>query len=380
MSRRERKQNQNKFKKSKDTNLEKDYDDKDFDKTTVFNRKSFDEDYEDDDYDEDYEKSNSTLKKVIMVLTALVILIPVGAFAYFYNKLNTMFDDTSIDNTTIDTTLSDTSYKAEEKITNILLVGTDARPGEDVSRSDAMMILTIDGKNKALKITSLNRDTYVDIPGHGKEKLTHAYAYGEIDLLIKTIEENFKLDIQNYAVVNFLSFMDIIDTLGGVEVNVKQSEINETNKFIKNETYKWSKSSEPMKLIEKAGVQKLNGYQALSFARIRHNDSTMERDRRQSEVIAGVIQGLKNLPVSRYPALLDTILPYVKTNMKASQIISLGTQSLGLLSGGVSQLEFPLPNQSTGVNLGSTGYVVKFPESSLDTLHKFIFENIKPVQ
>lgn len=370
MSRREKKTTQSNSTKNKQTTKSTSKNNS-FDKTVVYKNKSFEEDYKE-------EKSNSILKKIILVLAVLVIIIPVGAFAYFYNKLNTMFDDTSVENTELDMTLNDINYKAEDKVTNILLVGTDARPGEDVSRSDAMMILTVDGKNKALKITSLNRDTYVDIPGHGKEKLTHAYAYGEIDLLIRTIEENFKLDIQNYAVVNFFSFMDIIDTLGGVEVNVKQSEIAETNKFIRKETYKWSNSDEPMELIKNPGFQKLNGYQALSFARIRHNDSTMERDRRQSEVIGGVIQGLKDLPISKYPELLDTVLPYIKTNMKASEIISVGTQSLSLLSGGINQLEFPLANMSTGVNLNGAGYVIKFKEESLELLHDYIFENVKP--
>ena len=102
-----------------------------------------------------------------------------------------------------------------------------------------MMILTIDGKNKSLKLTSLARDTYVDIPGHGKQKLTHAYVYGQESLLIDTIEKNFEVDIQDYATVNFYSFMDIVDALGGVKVEVQDSEIKEMNKFIP-ETYNWS--------------------------------------------------------------------------------------------------------------------------------------------
>lgn len=151
--------------------------------------------------------------------------------------------------------LNETNFQSEKGITNILLAGTDGRPGEKNSRSDAMMILTVDSKNKSLKLTSLNRDTYVDIPGHGEEKLTHAYAYGGVNLLVETIENNFEIDIQNYAVVDFYSFMDIVDALGGVEVDVHKNEINEINKFIKNETYKWSGETTPMQLIENSGVQ-----------------------------------------------------------------------------------------------------------------------------
>ena len=92
-------------------------------------------------------------------------------------------------------------------ITNILLLGSDAREAEKESRTDTMMIFTIDTVHNSLKLTSLARDAYVNIPGHGDTKLTHAYYYGGVELLTKTIEENFGIDIHNYALVNFESFM-----------------------------------------------------------------------------------------------------------------------------------------------------------------------------
>lgn len=375
MSRRER----NKKKKlinfnRKENEVSKDEDK--FDKTIIYNEEEFEE-LDDIENDDEENKSSSNLKKLIFLLVALIILIPIGTFGYFYNKLNSMFHDTSVLEEH-EVTLGDVNFKAEDNIKNILLIGTDARPDENVSRSDAMMILTVDNKNKALKITSLNRDTYVNIPGHGNQKLSNAYALGEAALLIKTIEENLEVDIQDYAVVNFLSFMDIVDTLGGVEVEVQQSEISETNKFIRNETYGWSGSTEPMKLIETAGVQKLNGYQALSFSRIRYNDSTIERNRRQSEVLQGMMLGLQQLPISRYPQLLDSVLPHITTSMNASNIITTGMQSLGLLRGGINQVEFPLTNMSTHTTLSSAGFVIQFNPESLDILHDFIFENIQP--
>ena len=312
-------------------------------------------------------KENSGLKKLVILLAILVIAFPASAFGYIYFKLNAMHDATADENI-----LNETNVQSEKGITNILLAGTDGRPGEKNSRSDAMMILTVDSKNKSLKLTSLNRDTY------GEEKLTHAYAYGGVNLLVETIENNFEIDIQNYAVVDFYSFMDIVDALGGVEVDVHKNEINEINKFIKNETYKWSGETTPMQLIENSGVQKLNGYQTLSYARIRKNDSTQERDRRQRQVIEGLMNGVKNLPVSKYPKLLDTILPYVKTNMKPTQIIGLAGKVLGIGNLSVSQIEFPLENYSTPITLPSKGFVIKFDESSLDILHDFIFKNIIP--
>lgn len=318
-------------------------------------------------------KENSGLKKLVILLAILVIAFPAGAFGYVYFKLNAMHDSTADESI-----LNENNFQSEAGITNILLAGTDGRPGEKNSRSDAMMILTVDTKNKSLKLTSLNRDTYVDIPGHGKQKLTHAYVYGGANLLAQTIENNFEIDIQNYAIVDFYSFMDIVDTLGGVEVDVHENEINEINKFIKSETYEWSNQTEPMQLVTQAGVQKLNGYQTLSYSRIRKNDSTQERDRRQRQVIEGLMNGVKDLPVTKYPKLLDTILPYVKTNMKPTQIIGLGGKILGIGNLSLSQIEFPFENSSTGVTLPGAGFVIEFDESSLNTLHDFIFKNIIP--
>lgn len=314
----------------------------------------------------------SNLKKFVIALLLLVVLIPAGAFGYIYFKLNSMYDSSS------DTkTLTKTDYKAEKGITNILLVGTDGRTLEEASRSDSMMILTIDNKHKSVKLTSLARDTYVNIPGHGEQKLTHAYAYGGINLLVETIESNFKLDIQNYAIVNFFSFMDIIDTLGGVVVDVKDTEINELNKFIP-ECYNFDKNSNKgdLKLIEHSGNQKLNGYQALAYGRIRKNDSALERDRRQRALMEGMFEGVKNLPVTKYPELVDTILPYIKTNMKPTTILSLGSSVLAMGGLNIKTLEFPMEEYSTGGVYGNAGWVWRYDEDKcLPILHDFIFKD-----
>ena len=321
--------------------------------------------------------SNKALKKLVILLSVLVIAFPAAAFGYIYTKLNSMYDS-SVDNSI----LSRVDYKTENGITNILLAGTDGRPGDKSSRSDAMMILTVDGKNKSLKLTSLARDTFVDTKKYGKIKLTETYGYGGINLLIEALESNFKLDIQNYAVVDFYSFMDIVDALGGVSVEVRQNEISELNKFIP-ETYKWNESPNKgaLQYIQSGGEQKLNGYQALSFARIRKGTSggAIERDRRQREVIEGMISAIKDLPVSRYPKLVNSILPYIKTNMKAGQILSIGTKVLSIGDFNIKQMEFPIDDgvHSKGGKVNGK-WVLQFEPSSLDILHDFIFKNIMP--
>ena len=316
----------------------------------------------------------SRLRKLVILLAVLVIAFPTCVFGYVYSRLKTVQTGTEID------ALGSLNHKNDSSITNILLLGTDGRPGENAQRSDAMMILTIDNKHKSLKLTSLGRDTYVDIPGHGKQKLTHAYFYGKADLLIQTIEENFKLDIHDYAQVDFYSFMDIINVLGGVTVDVQKSELKELNKFI-NETYRWYDHNDKgeIKYITKAGKQNLNAYQALSFARIRKNDGTMERDNRQRMVIEAMVKKLKGLPISKYNDLMNSVLPYVKTNMSPATILGLAKDVLSIGNFNITSFQFPL-HPEYEVRLGKAGYVIPFEEYEVDILHDFIFENIVPTK
>ena len=135
--------------------------------------------------------------------------------------------------------------------------------------------------------------------------------------------------------------------------------------------------------IEHAGNQKFNGYQLLSYSRIRKNDSAFERDRRQRNVIQGLINGVKNLPVTKYPELLNTILPYVRTNMSPTEIIGLGTKVLSMGNLELKQMEFPIDDgvHSTGhgyIISHQTGWVLEFTPDSLDILHDFIFKDIMP--
>lgn len=318
----------------------------------------------------------STLKKIVIAMLVLVVLIPASAFGYMYFKLNTMYDKNADTNL-----LNKTDYKQENGITNILLVGTDGRTSDETgTRSDSMMILTLDTKHKDLKLTSLARDSYVEIPGRGNEKLTHAYAYGGINLLVETIENNFKIDIQDYVVVDFFSFMDIVDALGGIVIDVKSSELKELSKYT---TWCHELNTNPNKgeleLIKSTGIQKLNGYQTLAYARIRYNDSAFERDKRQRDIIQALTNSLKELPITQYPKLVNTILPYVKTTLKPTSIISIATKVLGFGTLELKQLEFPIDDgiNSKGGIIDGKGWVLQFNPDSLTTLHDFIFEDVE---
>lgn len=314
----------------------------------------------------------SIFKKFLIFIIIILILLPVSIFGYIHSKVNKVYDPSSSIKS-----LKETNYASEKGITNILLVGTDARNTEEKSRSDAMMILTVDNKHKNLKLTSLARDTYVEIPGHGKQKLTHAYAYGGLNLLLETLESNFKIDIQNYVVVNFFSFINIIDTLNGIVVDVKPNEIKELNRYMP-ECYSFdqNKNKSPMKNIEYSGKQKLNGYQSLAYSRIRYNDSALERDNRQRLVLESAFEKVKHLPISKYPNLIDSILPYIKTNMDTSDILSIGNSILSIGNFNIKTLEFPIEEYSTGGIYKNAGWVWRYNEEKcLPILHDFIFND-----
>ena len=134
----------------------------------------------------------------------------------------------------------------------------------------------INEKNNDIRITSLARDTYVDIEGYGTEKLTHAYAYEGASLLISTIKNNFGIDVDKYIAVSFESFEKIIDILGGVEINVSEKEVSQING------------------VNNSGIQTLNGSQALAYSRIRYIDSAYERDNRQRTVIEALYNKFAN--------------------------------------------------------------------------------------
>lgn len=229
-------------------------------------------------------------KKYCIVLSSVVMIISIltNVYAINYHYSN------KVNKNKIDLVKSEYTNKSnklilksnEEDITNILLIGSDARKTNEVGRSDAMMILTIDDKNKAIKLTSLARDTLVKIPGYDYEKLTHAYAYGKEKLLLDTIEYNFKIKINDYVSINFNSFIELVDSLGGVEVDINDKDISHLNDVIANSFKVYnSKNNEEPKYIRNSGKQLLNGYQTLAYARIRKLDTIYNRDERQRDVL-----------------------------------------------------------------------------------------------
>ena len=309
-------------------------------------------------------------KRVAFILIGVIVTICLSGFGYVYFKLNKMYvKDEAVKSTEEQGTMV-------EGITNILLVGTDGEYVEKGNRSDGMMLVTIDSKNKDIRISSIARDTYVDIPGYSTEKLTHAYAYEGIDLLREVFKVNFNLNIDKYIAVNFVSFMDIMDELGGVEVNVEEKDIKEINKYIDAcYGYYKNKDEKDKEYITKSGVQRLNGYQALAFSRIRYTDSAFARDNRHREVAESVYKEFAQKGVETYKKCAEIILNNTKTNISPIEMMNLAYTVLKINDKDIDQFQFPLEEYRNGHIISKQkGWVLEWDkEPNLEAWHKFIF-------
>lgn len=272
---------------------------------------------------------------------------------------------------------SERDIKEYKMVENILLIGLDGTNDKLPKRSDTMIILTIDKLNKSLKLTSLARDTLVKIPGRGEEKLTHAYAYGQEELLMQTINENFDLDIKDYAVVNFKSFIDIVDIIGGVDINVNEKEIHHLNEVIKECYGVNHDDTKNIEYITTSGNHNLNGYQALAYARIRKLDTIYKRDERQRLILTNIAHKLSDVSISKYPQIAKSILRHIKVNIAFNKIIDLAFIAHELASYDISQLEFPISEYREEGRIGEKGtYVVKWEKNkNIELLHQFIYGN-----
>lgn len=303
-------------------------------------------------------------KKIVIALVLVLLLLPMAVFGFLYYKINNVNTD-----------------KQVEGVTNILLLGTDGRENESAYRSDCMMILTIDNTHKSVKLTSLARDTYVEIPGEGKGKLNASYFWGKEQLLFKTIKSEFGIEIDKFIQIDFEGLMDVITKLGGVEVDISKKEMKAVNKLIPStyESYNNPDKGE-MKLISSSGVQTLTGYQAISYCRIRDIDSAIYRDGRQRKVIMGVASKLKGLSLSEYPKLIKSLLPCVSTNMGSIELLNLGTSAYKILSkdGTIKQGQFPIIDEvhSKGGKYKDAGWVWLYDKNSVVVLKQFIFDDI----
>ena len=335
--------------------------------------------------------------KIILIVVAVLVflLLAAAAAGYIYlNSLLNLMDRTEI---TGDESLTEEEVYAQEptydvedsvdqiedaqddyrqsqklqnlqdgNIENILLIGSDRRSSSENGRSDSMMIVSLNHDTGKIHIVSLMRAMYVNIPrasGDTWGMLNAAYSWGGTDLLIKTIETNFRISIDHYVVVDFSSFMTAVDLVGGVRIKLTSAEAQYLTTTL-GDTFT-------------AGTYTLNGKQALTYSRIRKIDNDFIRTSRQRNVIIALIDKAKTLNLSQLLELANRILPAVSTDLTNSEVMDYLSQALTILNYPISQRMLPIENEAgksfTGriyVN-GREMYKVDFI-ANIKALHEFL--------
>ncbi|AMN36414.1 LCP family protein [Clostridium perfringens] len=320
---------------------------------------------------------NFSKKQKITIFSLLAILILIASVVGFF--IFRFYNHSYEGNTNpakVNTVDEDIKFKEVPGITNILLLSSDARPGEDVSRSDSIMILTIDNINKKLKVTSLMRDMLVKIDGHGEEKLNHAFAYGGPTKTIETIQNNFGIKLHNYVIVDFNAFVKVIDAINGIEVTIKDYELDELNKYILDG------GGSEKDLLPAPGTYNLNGYQALSYARIRKvGNGEYERTERQRAVLQIALEKVKDMSTVKLVSLLNELFPYVKTNISLGNAMDYGFTALNVgknCNFEIEQFRVPIDSISKGGIIDNKGWVFVIDKvETSKALQEFIFNDNK---
>ena len=272
--------------------------------------------------------------KLLCSLLALVLVLLLGATALFQQVLGKIhYTQPAADFGTrlsgFVSNLASEGFGAESGliggtgsgIVNILLIGQDRREGEETARSDSMILCTYHRKTGNVTMTSFLRDLYVPIPGHHDNRITAAYSEGGAPLLDRTLRENFDLHIDGNIEVDFSQFSQIIDLLGGVQLELREDEAAEINKETGSTL--------------SAGVQLLNGEQALTYARIRKLDADgdFSRTSRQRKLMNALLGSYRNIKWKDLLPLMDELLPLISTDMNYGKLVLLAMEILPKLSG-----------------------------------------------
>ena len=302
------------------------------------------------------------LLSLLLRLIALVVLLAVLAAGLLYALPVSLF---AVEPEGVELSLTDGLPASRA---NILLLGLDTTR-ENSRRSDTVIVASV-GYGK-LKLTSILRDTLVDIPGHGSGKLNAAYAHGGPQLVMRTLNENFSLNIMHYLAVDFTALVDLVDALGGVELNVTEAEMNRINQNIWAARLQIEAHGYPSAPLSGFGEHtRLNGVQALYYARLRKLDSDFMRASRQRALLEAMLARIRaNL---WNPALLvrlaRTLARSVDTNMSPIQLLCLGEKALAATP---EQLRLPVDGAYTddGANL-----VVTDPSQNIAAFQAFAYD------
>lgn len=291
----------------------------------------------------------------ILVLILIIILVAIlgGTYWFIQDKLSKL---QRIDLKEEELNITSEVEAALGGYRNIAIFGIDSREDsyEKGNRSDCIIIASLNNKTKEVKLVSVYRDTYVQIEGHGLDKITHAYSYGSAPLAISTLNTNLDLNIKEFVTVNFDAVKEIIDSIDGISMPITEEEVSH------------------IPGIAQAGTYHLTGEQALAYARIRHAaGGDYKRTERMRDVLIAVVDKVKTFDISKLNQLVDTILPRVYTNITASDVFSM----LPSIPSFKMKESIGWPYETKGITMDRWYGIPVTLETNVERLHKEVFEN-----
>ncbi len=318
-------------------------------------------------------KKKKSKLKIIFILEILfiIILIPV---IYLYIQLEKI-PTADIDESKI--IQNDIDNSDLKKYRNIVIFGVDSRANDlkKNTRSDSIIVVSINKATKDVKLVSLYRDNYVSIDGHGYTKLNHAYSYGGPELALSTINTNFDLDATEFVTVNFSALTNVIDLLGGITLDIEESELKYVNAYARD-VAKINKTT--YNKITSPGSQVVDGTQATGYARVRNTSGgDYRRAERQRTIIEQIFKKAKSSNITTLISIMNEMIPQVYTSLDTAELLNYGKDILFYNVG--EQTGFPFDKKSKKIN--GTSYVLADTlESNVVQLHQFLFgtENYVP--
>lgn len=354
--------------------------------------------------------------RAAVVALGIVVLLAVTAFLYVNGKLDLLryndgsvsemgeigaeedqdLDGTGLTHTEADMAVPEGSPFADEDVLNILLIGTDERTEavndadafthlnqldgtedttefSDDARADSMILVSMDIKDHVIRLVSIERGTGVPILLDGYEDqydwITHTFRYGGPKLTMKTVEECYNIEVDHFVRVNFNSFVQIVNAVGGVDIDITEMEAKALN---------WEVPSNSMLIVNHVdpGLNHFDGYTALQYARLRKIDNDWKRVERQRTVIEAVLDQVKNASVMELDNLLNTLLPLIQTNFTKTEIAALLVQLPGFLGCDVQQMSLPLQG-TYGVRTGMDDRLMYDPDwvVNIKALQDFLYND-----
>jgi len=321
-------------------------------------------------------KNTFFTKRNLLILIIASLLVAGGIYVYsMTSKINRVDIDRD------DVTNFDKVEKTDEKleklkrdskdVTLVALIGSDYSEYYETSSSDATMILAINKRTNEIKLCSLMRDIYLDLPEGGKMNLNYTILDGGPAALLKTINYNFDLNIDKFVQVDLERLPKIIDALGGVEIEITEEELQYINGYIDHINKNNGTETEH---ITSAGLRLLDGTQASAYSRIRYTAGRdFKRTERQRDVLNALFVKFKDISFTELPALINEILPLVTTNLTNTEIITIAKDGLSMGLSSLEQGRFPSDANIINAEFTDMYHMNIDIEATAEELYNFVF-------